>query len=1067
LIHRGGAVSTERLVDELWGETPPPTAAKTVQVYVSRLRRVLGEGVLTTRDRGYALETGAVSVDLDRLEQLLAEGRRLLAAGAADAAVETLRTALALWRGAPLADLAYEPFAQTEVARLEELRLAAVESRVDAELAAGHGEDLVAELEGLVRTHPFRERLHGQLMRALYRAGRQAEALETYRRLRGTLDAELGLEPGPELRALEQAILRQDPDLGQPRRVPAARRTRSRAPVLLGAAAIVLAGVAAAAVWAVSRGGGSAGLASLAPNSLGLIDAGTNRITAQIPVGARPGPLAVGSGSVWVANLDDATVSRVDVRSRRVVRTIPVGDRPAGLTASGGHVWVTTNTAGLLRIDPVFDSVETVATVGRGEVFPRLESRPVTAGFGSLWTVSPVGTVTRVKAGGRLLSRVDVGNGAAGIAAGAGSLWVANAADGTVSRLDPAGVATATIPVGHGPTGVAFGGGAVWVTNRVDGTLVRIDPATNAVTATVPVGPDPQWVVATVSGIWVAVAGRSAVVRVDPKSARPVRVIPTGGRAVGLAVSGDSVWVTVQAAPPVERLVGGTLRIEREYDFFTPLDPALVGDLDSAQVLYATCAKLMNYPDTAGPAGSVLVPEVAESAPTVSADGRTYTFRIRAGFRFSPPSTEPVTAASFERALERVLTPRMHASYAGLFENVVGAKAFEQGRAPRISGVTARGDALTIRLVEPAGDFLARLAMPAMCAVPTNAPFDPDGVPTLPAAGPYYVASYTPGVQLVLRRNPHYRGSRPHRVDAIVYRIGVGQEQSVRNVEAGRADYAAGGFPPELARQLERRYGPRSAAARNGRQRYFSNPIGGVRMLVLNSSRGVFADPTMRRAAAAAVDRSELAATLRATFSAGSQGGGPATAHLLPPAVPGAPPLEAPPPADLALARRLARGRSATALMYTCNKPPCPQVARLVKRDLARIGIDVTVELLPTAVMFGRALAPNSPWDIITLGWVFDYPDPASSLDLIYAPGQNFPRFFDRRYAERFAAASQLVGPARLRAFERLAADLEADAVPVIPYEIDVSRSFFSRRTGCQGYQPVYGIDLAALCLRR
>src|SRR5581483_6376041 len=144
--------------------------------------------------------------------------------------------------------------------------------------------------------------------------------------------------------------------------------------------------------------------------------------------------------------------------------------------------------------------------------------------------------------------------------------------------------------------------------------------------------------------------------------------------------------------------------------------------LEVDQVLYATCAKLLNYPDAAGPSGAVPVPEVAQSAPAVSADGRTYTFTIRSGFRFSPPSTQAVTAASFERALERVLDPRMRSDVAPLFLGIVGAHEFHAGRAGRIAGVTAHGNRLTIRLAAPDGGFVAKMALPATCAVPTDTP---------------------------------------------------------------------------------------------------------------------------------------------------------------------------------------------------------------------------------------------------------------------------------------------------------------------------------------------------------
>jgi DNA-binding SARP family transcriptional activator len=216
LLNAGEVVSTDRLIDELWAGRPPSTAVKTVQVYVSQLRKTLGEGIIVTRRPGYTVELQGLDLDLDRFQQLASEGRRALAAGDPRTASETLREALSLWRGPPLSDLAYEPFAQAELARLEELRLAAAEDRIEADLQAGYSAELVAELQGLAVRHPLRERLRGQLMLALYRSGRQAEALEAYRDARRALVDELGIEPAKALKDLEQAILEHDPELEAP-----------------------------------------------------------------------------------------------------------------------------------------------------------------------------------------------------------------------------------------------------------------------------------------------------------------------------------------------------------------------------------------------------------------------------------------------------------------------------------------------------------------------------------------------------------------------------------------------------------------------------------------------------------------------------------------------------------------------------------------------------------------------------------------------------------------------------------------------------------------------------------
>jgi DNA-binding SARP family transcriptional activator len=225
LLHRGQVISSERLINELWGERPPATAAKTLQGYVFHLRRALGDGLVHTRRGGYELELTPGQLDADEFERLAVEGREALTGGDPAAAAGLLRDALRLCRGPPLADFTYESFAQAEIASLEEARLAALEVRIDADLALGREDQLVGELNALVREHPLRERIRAQLMLALYRSGRQAEALHAYRLARSELSEGLGLEPGGELKRLERAILEQDPALDlSPEKPRVARR---------------------------------------------------------------------------------------------------------------------------------------------------------------------------------------------------------------------------------------------------------------------------------------------------------------------------------------------------------------------------------------------------------------------------------------------------------------------------------------------------------------------------------------------------------------------------------------------------------------------------------------------------------------------------------------------------------------------------------------------------------------------------------------------------------------------------------------------------------------------------
>ena len=257
VLHANQVVPSERLLVELWGEDAPTRVANALQAAVSRLRRAVPPGRLLTRAPGYLFRAFPDELDLDRFERLLAAGRQALAGGAAADAARTLRLALGVWRGPALADFRYEPFAQAEIARLEELRLVCLEERIEADLALGAGSELLGDLQRLVTEQPLRERPRGQLMLALYRAGRQAEALAVYRELRSLLREELGLEPAPILRELETAILRHDPALRHaPAVPPAAAEPAVRKPVT----------VLCAELRASSRSG-----AALDPEALGIV----------------------------------------------------------------------------------------------------------------------------------------------------------------------------------------------------------------------------------------------------------------------------------------------------------------------------------------------------------------------------------------------------------------------------------------------------------------------------------------------------------------------------------------------------------------------------------------------------------------------------------------------------------------------------------------------------------------------------------------------------------------------------------------------------------------------------
>ncbi|PWU21483.1 MAG: hypothetical protein C5B48_11270 [Candidatus Rokuibacteriota bacterium] len=494
------------------------------------------------------------------------------------------------------------------------------------------------------------------------------------------------------------------------------------------------------------------------------------------------------------------------------------------------------------------------------------------------------------------------------------------------------------------------------------------------------------------------------------------------------------------------------------------LDPALGYDTGSWQIEYATCVKLVNYPDRRAKTGEHLVPEAALSMPSVSRDGRTYTFVVSPGkYRFSPPSNEQVTAQSFVRAFERTLSPGVDSPALRYTHDIEGADAYHSGEASSISGVTANGPVLTIRLTGPVPDLLARLAMPFFCAVPSDAAAPGPGT-VLPSAGPYYVESFDPAGTTVLARNPNYTGRRPHFFDRIEIHTNVPAADVEADVIAGRADYALDGVSTEDWATIAAAYGPGSPAAQAGHQQMFVNPSLGLRYLVLNSSRPLFANADMRRAVNYAIDRTRLSSDY------GALGLQP-TDQLIPPGMPGFSDADIYPlgAANVGHAAALAAHYTpATAELYTCLSVGCQAAASDVQAELAAIGVTVNVHSFARDEEIARETTPGEPYDIAIEGWVADYDDPHAILDELIGGGSpnDFGHFDDPFWNARLDAAELLSGPVRLQAYADIDVGVMQTAAPLAPFGSINARDFFSQRIGCQTDVPSFGISIAALCLR-
>ena len=564
LLNANRVVSSDRLVEALWGAAPPADAAAALQAHVSRLRRALPRGaeILRTRPPGYVLDVDPEQIDVERFTRLVGHGRELLADGDAQQASEELGRALELWRGRPLADLEREPWAGNAGREMEELRLDAIEERIEADLRCGRDVVLVPELRALVREHPLRERLREQLMLALYRAGRQADALDAYTDARRVLVAELGLEPSPALKRLHGDILAHADSL-QP-----AASSMPTAPVPRRRNLLVAVGVAlAAAVGAsafVAFGRESSRHSELPQAQGGVLislDAATGARKRQIAVGDTPTAVAVGEDAVWLVDANTRTVSRVDTHTGGI-DTFGTGATPTDVAVGGGAVWL--GQGARLRnsqfAGPVATSVARIdagARTTRAELaLPRsggalsaLVDNHLAVTRDAVWVVGPDFAVTRIDARSNGVTSTTRGLRASAVAAGKAGVWVLGV-DGTLAELDSrtGKVLRRTRIPASSVTGLAVGDRAVWVTSSADGTLWRTAVGRQLTPGSLTVGSGAADVTAEGQQVWVANGLQGTVTEVAGRTNSVVRTIEVGGAPRSVAARGGQVWVALSDA---------------------------------------------------------------------------------------------------------------------------------------------------------------------------------------------------------------------------------------------------------------------------------------------------------------------------------------------------------------------------------------------------------------------------------------------------------------------------------------------------------------------------------------
>lgn len=1091
LLRVNEAVSRDLLIEGIWGSRPPSSAGHIIESYVSRLRRALardgGTAELVRQAHGYALRVDPARLDVRRFEALVFEGRRRREAGDAAGAARSLASALGLFRGPPLDDLALFPFARNEVRPLEELRLTVQEERIDALLASGSNGDLIAELSVLANDHPYIEGFHGQLMRALYGAGRQAEALAVYRELRRRLAEELGIEPSPSLRRLELAMLRQEPlepasAQAAPPAVPPAPiqagvppRRRWRTLRWISVVAVSVAGVVLLAL-ALLPGEDDATRGPVGrDDSIAFIDLDDAEIRGNVPLRAAPGDVLSGAGAIWVSQFEARSVVRLDVATLRTAETISVGSGASGMTFGYGSLWVANSLDGTVsRIDARTDRVVDTVRVGEGPV-------ALAGGSGAIWVANAqADDVARLDAvTGEVTRRIPLPGRPTGIAYGGGALWVTSGPAGRVFRIGPVSGDLSEIRVGSGPTDVEAGAGAVWVANTLDGTVSRISMDTRTVTATLSVGDGPRDVEPAGRSVWVANELDGTVARIDPDGARLLQSIEVGGRPQSINAHAGGVWVSIRGASAGQR--GGTLRVGATMPSLDSIDPAIANLLPPTQLLGITNDGLVTLAHAGGSAGYQLVPDLALTLPEPTHGGRRYRFEVRPGVRYS--TGRPLEPADFRRAIERAFRLRSPGSqhYLGI---VGGARCLRRPPACDMSkGIIVNEAAQTVifKLIEPDPDFLHKLTLPFAAAVPEGVPWHDVGRRPVPATGPYMIESYLPGRSLRLVRNPYFRAwSRAAQpdgyVDAIELRLGLAGDRIVSAIERGSLDWGIYDVP----------FAPPSDRLHEILTRHpalvHANALPEVSYLIMNTREPPFDDVRVRRALNFAIDRNVLV----------ERNGGPElarpTCQTLPPGIPGyrryCPYTVNPDPTgaysgpDVAKAARLV-DKSGTRGMRVrvLTDPGAPDTAHVVA-VLRRLGYRASA--WPVAGERYNRLASNSRnrVQISVGGTITDYPAASNIIATWLSCGSYRPQSdlngnraaFCDPTVEAMVKRARRLEASRPEAAERLWSRIDraiVDRAPWLPTVNLRTIDFVSERVDNYLFHPQWGMLLDQLRIRR
>jgi peptide/nickel transport system substrate-binding protein len=635
---------------------------------------------------------------------------------------------------------------------------------------------------------------------------------------------------------------------------PQRRRRRRRQSLI--AALIVAALVAGCGAYWLARPTHPS-TTTIPGQAVAAINPGSGRLLGSVPLGQSPAAVAAtpDGSQVWVANPSNASVVVIDTKSRAVTDTIYVEAGPSALVAVGDNVWVVNSLAGMVS-EISTQTGQPIATIPVGS-----NPSAIAYGLGWLWVTNQGdGTLTRLDPAGALKARtVDVGTAPDGVAVGDGGVWVANRDDNTVVRVDATSLqADAPIHVGAGPGAILATPSGVWVADSLETNVTRIDPRAEQSTNLIGVGQQPSALAASQDAIWVADAGDATLARIDVTTNRVTKRLEVGSSPHGLATAGSTLWVAAQPyASTTHR--GGTLTIAYTGPRIVTIDPAVnYFDWSPLRMVYDG---LLAWNRAPGANGYELVPDLAVTMPTVSADGRTYTFTMRAEIRYSDGRL--VRASDIRRAVERqflpVLAPRALLGHPAYYDDIVGAAECRKHPPPCYldAGIVVDDSTRTVifHLTHRDPDFLPKLAaLEFTAAVPQGTPDHDVGTHPSPGTGPYMISKYVPDRQvrgvtipgeLTVVRNQYFRqwsvAAQPQGYpDVIRWLPQPADAAAVAAVEQKRADVD---YPDTEALQTLRRRYPTQVHVGTAPQTEF---------LVLNAKVPPFNNPTARRAVAAA-----------------------------------------------------------------------------------------------------------------------------------------------------------------------------------------------------------------------